>query len=68
MGQANLRGSFAERKNQAIASGNVKKGVFVAKVDSDHRGFSWGGHRNSGIYKIKPFRLNRPWKRRAAGL
>ena len=64
MGQAKLRGSFEQRRAFAIAAGRTgNKSNFY-----DGGGYFMGGHRNSGFYGRKPHRLNRPWKRRAAGL
>ena len=64
MGEARLRGSFEERKAYAIGALRIKN-----KYRNSSGGyFATGGHRNSGIPSRKPHRLNRPWKRRAAGL
>jgi len=67
MGEARLRGDFEERKSQAIAQGRKK--ISFPHLGSFGVNYSMtGGHRNSSIYGRKPHRLNRPWKRRAAGL
>ena len=66
MGEAKLRGTFEERKAEAYASGRGKDELW--KQFGPHRDyFLVGGKRNSGYYNRKPHRLNRAWKRRAAG-
>lgn len=63
MGEARLRGSFEKRLADAIGALRIKQ-----KYRNSSGGyFVTGNHRNSGIYGRKPHRLNRPWKRRAAG-
>jgi len=63
MGEARLRGSFEQRRAFAIAAGRTgNRSNFYAGS------YFMVGHRNSGMYGRKPHRLNRPWKRRAAGL
>ena len=68
MGEAKLRGSFDERKAQAIAAGRSHAKRKFEKFYGGLGYFATDGHRNSSIYIRKPHRLNRAWKRRAAGI
>ena len=54
MGEANLRGTFEERKAQAIAEGRSHaKRKFGRFYGGGGGFFSTDGHRNSGIYNSK---------------